>query len=627
MHLELGRSACTLTLVEAVLVLALFALQPIGVVVAAAAGEAGACLLQRQSTLKVAFNTAATALAAVAAALAYAALVGPGGGVGSWWPALVGVACFAVVGHASTSWVLAAVGEGSFEAVWLVSAGLAAAASATSGSVGLALHALSLQGRVAPFLLAPLIAVLGLEARRAAAHEGERLRFERLADASGRAIGLQSFTAALSQSATESRMLVTGAASVCCAPDNLGTWRGVMVDDGGSHTAPDATVAAVIGLAAVAAGREVPMDGLSTLWRAALPGGASVVVAGTDVSSVVVAGTDFSSVGMPDADPIGGVEPPAGIALAVFRDLARDGQGSARARVLGAFATHAALITTNALLFERVEDALRRQVDANRHKDEFVAAVSHELRTPLASVLGSVDTLARLEGRMSPEARERFFGIARRQGQRLRRMIEELLLTASVEHRTEKVVVEDVDLVRLLHEVSEDLADQADGRMVVRIDGDVAGIRTDGDKLRRIIANLAENAAKFAADGPIELRAATGVIGEARRALVRVVDHGPGIAPGDRARAVERFVQLDGSSTRAHGGTGLGLYLCGQIAELLAATVWVGDTPGGGATFAVSLPVDLEAATAAGVPGDWNGTPQEADIPVVGLSGERLRSP
>ena len=81
---------------------------------------------------------------------------------------------------------------------------------------------------------------------------------------------------------------------------------------------------------------------------------------------------------------------------------------------------------------------MRHQVDLNRQKDEFLAAVSHELRTPLASMLGSVETLRRLDGRLDAEARDRFFGIALRQGKRLQRLIEELLLTAAVEHRKER---------------------------------------------------------------------------------------------------------------------------------------------------------------------------------------------
>ncbi|MFI5040253.1 MAG: sensor histidine kinase [Acidimicrobiales bacterium] len=584
MHLELGRSACTFTLVEGVLVLALFNLGPVGVVVTATLGEAIACLTHRQSPIKVAYNAAATSTAAAVAALAFAAVGGATAhGTAAYGCALLATAAFAVCNHASTSLVLAVTGEGRFEDVFLVSASMAALASAVSGSIGLAVKALSGQGWAAPLLLVPLIAVVGLETRRAATQRAERLRFERLYSASARSTGLQGFEAALSQAAGEARMLVTGASAVCCAPDREGVWRGMVVDDEGPRAAAPDLVDATVALVGHAAGEEVPVDDLPVPLRRALPRAHSAVVAGTAVGE--------------------GPGQAGGIALAVFREMAPDDQGEVRARVLWAFVFHAALITTNALLFERVEDALRHQLDLNRQKDEFLAAVSHELRTPLASVLGSVETLHRLEGRLDGEARERFFTIAQRQGKRLQRLIEELLLTAAVEHRQELVLAEPVDVCEVLAEVAEDLAGAAHGRIVVECDPAVTGVLTDPHKLRQILTNLVENAAKYAPVGLIEVDATA----EAERVGIRVVDHGPGIAATDRERVFERFVQLDGSSTRAQGGTGLGLYLCAQVAELLEAELDLSETPGGGATFTLWLPrvpanlpasVDREAADA-----------------------------
>ena len=568
MHLELGRSACTFTLVEAVLVIALFALGPLGVVLTAALGEAIATLTQRQPLVKTLYRAASTSSAAAVAGLAFAAVGGAHAhGTAAYGCALVATAAFALCNHASTSLALALSGEGSFEDVFLVSASLAALASAVSGSIGLALKALSGQGWVAPLLLVPLVMVVALETRRAAAQRAERLRFERLYSASARTTGLQGFSAALAQAAAEARVLVTGSSAVCCAPDRDGTWRGMVVDDDGPRVAPEALLASTVALVEHAAGQEVRVDDLPAGLRSGLPAGQTAVVAGTTVSSAP--------------------SQPGGIALAVFRDFASDDQGEARARVLWAFVFHAALIATNALLFERVEEALRHQVDLNRQKDEFLAAVSHELRTPLASMLGSVETLRRLEGRLDADAKERFFTIAHRQGKRLQRLIEELLLTAAVEHRQELVVPEPVQLAEVLSEVAEDLAAQAHGRIVVSCEPSIGRVVTDPHKLRQVLTNLIENAAKYAPTGLIEVEAAP-VSDE--RIEIRVIDHGPGVAPEDRARVFERFVQLDGSSTRSQGGTGLGLYLCATVAELLEATLDLTETAGGGATFVLCLP-------------------------------------
>jgi signal transduction histidine kinase len=449
----------------------------------------------------------------------------------------------------------------------LVSASLGALGAAVSGSAGLAVTALAGRGWVAPLLLAPLVGVVLLETRRAASHRAERLRFERLYTASARTTGLQGFVAALAQAAGEARSLVTGDVALCCAPDSNGVWKGVVVDDSSTHPATPEMVSAVVGLVEGVAGREVAVADLPPAVRAALPPARTVVAAGTTLTSSPGQAT--------------------GIALAVLRNNPTDEGAPARAKVLWAFVFHAALITTNALLFERVEDALRHQVDINRQKDEFLAAVSHELRTPLASMLGSVETLRRLEARMDPEARGKFFGIALRQGKRLQRLIEELLLTAAVEHRREAVVVEQVDLALILEEVGEDLDAAADGRIVVEHDPAASVITTDPSKLRQVVTNLVENAVKYAPTGPIEVavRPAPG-----RGIALTVTDHGPGIAPADRARVFERFVQLDGSSTRTQGGTGLGLYLCRGLAELLEGELQLTDTPGGGATFSLTLP-------------------------------------
>jgi signal transduction histidine kinase len=568
MEVELGRTTFSFTLVEGVLVVALFILGPLGIVLTLALGEAIAGLTQRRGPLKLTYHAAAKAMAAAVAAGTFSVVGGPAAhGAAAWGAALLATAAFAVCTHVSTSVLLAATGKGSFEDMLLVSASVGAVGAAVSGSAGLAVTALAGRGWVAPLLLAPLVGVVLLETRRAASHRAERLRFERLYTASARTTGLQGFEAALAQAAGEARSLVTGDVALCCAPDSDGVWRGMVVDDASTQAATPEMVAAVVGLVEGVAGREVAVADLSPSVRDALPPARTVVAAGTTLSSSPGQAT--------------------GIALAVLRTNPTDEGAAARAKVLWAFVFHAALITTNALLFERVEDALRHQVDINRQKDEFLAAVSHELRTPLASMLGSVETLRRLEGRMDAEARGKFFGIALRQGKRLQRLIEELLLTAAVEHRREAVVVEQVDLALILEEIGEDLGAAADGRIVVEHDPAAAMVTTDPSKLRQVVSNLVENAVKYASTGPIEVAARPA---PGRGVTLTVTDHGPGIAPADRARVFERFVQLDGSSTRTQGGTGLGLYLCRGLAELLEGELELSETPGGGATFSLTLP-------------------------------------
>jgi signal transduction histidine kinase len=136
-------------------------------------------------------------------------------------------------------------------------------------------------------------------------------------------------------------------------------------------------------------------------------------------------------------------------------------------------------------------------------------------------------------------------------------------------------------------------ASVTDGRLVTMLPPGLS-VRTDEHKLARILVNLIENAAKYAPDGPIELEAMTA----GPRAVFFVVDHGPGIAPPDRNKVFERFVQLDQSLTRPQGGLGLGLYLCRQLARLLEGELVLTQTPGGGCTFCLAIDRHLDGDVA-----------------------------
>jgi signal transduction histidine kinase len=129
----------------------------------------------------------------------------------------------------------------------------------------------------------------------------------------------------------------------------------------------------------------------------------------------------------------------------------------------------------------------------------------------------------------------------------------------------------------------------------------VGTVVSDADKLRRIVANLVENAAKYAPEGPIDVD-----VTRADGALhLTVADRGPGVPAEDRERVFERFVQLDQSSTRRNGGTGLGLYLCRKLAGALGGSLTVEEAAGGGACFRLTLPTEEPAASlgnAAGSP-------------------------
>jgi signal transduction histidine kinase len=553
MHLELRRHACTVVVTEAVLVVALLLLGPVGVVLAATLGEAMACLGQRQPRLKLVFNVAAAAGASAVAAALYSVVSTPGG----WAPVAAAVAAFAVASLATTSAILAVAERRRFFDVMLASAPTVAVSSAASASLGLSAVVLAEASVFGPVLLGPLLAMVFAGTRRMAVQSADHLRFQRLYDASSRTSRLVGFDDSLATLAAEARGLVTGSASVCIARRPDGSWAGAVVDDAGVQPAPVTLVEALVSL------ESSSVEEWPRALRAAMPSAADMVWAPPRLDGRA---------------PVG---------LAVFREIGPDDQAATRAEVLRAFAGHAVLTVSNALLYEEVEAALHHQIDLTRQKGDFLATVSHELRTPLTCVLGAVSTLRRCRDRLDEFDVERLLGTAIEQGDRLKRLIEDLLQVASAEHGDMAPEHRPIDVAALVGSVAGDLSGTSGHRLSAHVDPGCVGLRSDPHRVRQILSNLVENAIKYAPSGPIEVMARP-----APAAVdMFIVDHGPGIPDEDRERVFERFVQLDQSSTRRQGGTGLGLYLCRQLASMLDGTLTLEETPGGGCTFRLRLPV------------------------------------
>ncbi len=583
MNVELGRHACWVTMTEAVVVAMLLHLSPAGVVVAAVLGEVLACAWQRQSPSKLVYNVSGVAAAAMLIALLFEVLRVDGASDGATWvAALVAGFCYATATHASTSAALAVVEDRRFSQVFTASLLPVAIASVISATIGLVAVVLVSVSPVAGILVAPLVLVMVAETRRLASQRAEQLRFERLYAASSRTGGLTSLPEVMATLAEEARRLVTGAAGLCCTVGADGTWTGVVVSEAGVAAAPPAAVAAVRELAGDDSAIEVVAERVPGAVLALLPSTESLVVARSDGASA------------------------APVLLAVLRQLAGDEGAHARAEVLAAFIGHAALTVANARLYADVEAALAHQVDLNRQKDDFVSAVSHELRTPLAAMIGSVLTLRRMDHRLSAEQRLKLMDVSFRQAKRLQRLIEELLTLASVENAEPARLNEVVTLEAMVDDIADELRTQRTGTELPAIrflDLGVGTFLSAEPKLRQVVSNLIENACKYAAGSAIDV-----VLQPAENETLhlKVIDDGAGIAPDDRERVFERFVQLDQSSTRTQGGTGLGLYLCRQVAVLLGGSLELSEAASGGCCFTLTLPWAAEVTA-----GDGRRAPAE----------------
>ena len=222
----------------------------------------------------------------------------------------------------------------------------------------------------------------------------------------------------------------------------------------------------------------------------------------------------------------------------------------------------------------------------------FVGDASHELRTPLTSIRGFAE-LYRQGALRSKEDVTRAMSRVENEAARMGLLVEDLLLLARLDQQR-PLESAPVDLLELAGDAVQD-ARAVDSTRSVQLEAVAAGpppvVLGDALRLRQVFGNLVANAlAHTPAATPVALRVST----SGSEALVEVADSGPGIPAEDRARVFERFFRTDASRTRASGGSGLGLSIVSALVAAHGGTVSVSETPGGGATFAVRLPLAAE---------------------------------
>jgi two-component system phosphate regulon sensor histidine kinase PhoR len=224
---------------------------------------------------------------------------------------------------------------------------------------------------------------------------------------------------------------------------------------------------------------------------------------------------------------------------------------------------------------------------------EFIDNLSHELRTPLTTISLLAETLAReadAAGRAVPaKMRDRIDKIEVETGH-LVQMVNELLDLARIESGGPLVLLDDVDLGRVVAESVERLrlfADRQGLRLVVVLPDRLPPVRGDGARIGQVVVNLVHNAVKFGGDsGDVTVR-----VRELDGELVTSVeDHGVGVPKADQARIFERFYKVDRARVRG-GGTGLGLSIARHVIEQHGGRIWVESDEGIGSTFAFALPI------------------------------------
>ena len=252
-------------------------------------------------------------------------------------------------------------------------------------------------------------------------------------------------------------------------------------------------------------------------------------------------------------------------------------------------------ISLNTMLAQ-IESSFNAQAKSEAKMRRFVGDASHELRTPLVSIRGYSE-LYRQGALPNDEAVATAMGRIESESKRMGQLVEDLLTLARIDERRESKLAP-FDLFHLAVDASNDAYATSPDREVslVGLTDDVAPTSApvigDESRMRQVVANLLTNAMRYTPAGtPLEL--AVGVREDVPGyplSVIEVRDHGPGIHGEDRERVFERFYRTDTSRSRETGGTGLGLSIVAAILEQHDGSVHIEETPGGGATFVISLP-------------------------------------
>lgn len=267
---------------------------------------------------------------------------------------------------------------------------------------------------------------------------------------------------------------------------------------------------------------------------------------------------------------------------------------TAVAEQLGSHIENLRLSEENEMRAAELEKLVTQLRELDRLKSSFLANMSHELRTPLNSILGFADVM--LEGLDGPltDNMNNDLGLIQKNGQHLLHLINDVLDMAKIDSGKMNFNIEKFNVHELLTDVASitsPLANEKSLALIVEPDSDrELEINADKIRLRQVMINLVNNAMKFTEKGRISIR----VIRENKNVLISVKDTGIGISKDNLEAVFQEFTQLDTTTTRKAGGTGLGLPISRRLINMHSGRLWAESTgiDGEGSTLFVTLPIE-----------------------------------
>lgn len=239
------------------------------------------------------------------------------------------------------------------------------------------------------------------------------------------------------------------------------------------------------------------------------------------------------------------------------------------------------------IMLARIDRAFADRAKTIDQMQRFVGDASHELRTPLVSVRGYAE-LYRMGALKSKKDVAQAMDRIEKEAIRMGALVEDLLELARMDE-TRPLELSDFDLLTIAEDAALD-ARAFDPDREISVSGESITIRAEENKIRQVVTNLMGNALRFTPEGtPLEIVVKPDP--KNSQALLSVIDHGDGIPKPVREKIFERFWRADNSRARETGGSGLGLAIVASIIKAHHGTVKVTETPGGGATFTIHLPL------------------------------------